>query len=1009
MALVLKDRVKETTTTTGTGTLTLAGAMSGFQAFSVIGNTNTTYYAIYEPSGTAWEVGIGTYTLVGTTLSRDTILASSNAGAAVNFGAGTKVVFCTYPAGKSVYYDASGNVPVTGALNVTSASATSFAVGLNGTTNPAFTVDSSTASQAAGFKITGAATGGTVALVATDSGSNTNLTINAKGTGTIGIGSVSTGLVTITPNTVVTGTLGVGSAPSAGHNLSVLKNATGATVAIGVFSNSQVQSDVTSAYRGFQATLSTQDAAFTLTDSFGFAAFQGTYGASSTVTNQRGFSAGSNLTGATNNYGFYGDIASGTNRWNFYANGTASNYFGGSVGIGATTLTGYNLRIDKTITGAVTSFGITLGSVIQSDVTTSVYGYRTTLGTQAAAFTLPNIYHVSVEQGTFGATSAVTNQYGVIIGSNLTGATNNYGFYGNIASGAGRWNFYAGGTASNYFAGDTGIGSTPSTGYVLTVNKNITGAVTAGLIAAVGTAQSDVTSLAIGVATFLQTQATSFTLTTLSHFRANQGTIGATSTVTNQFGVEIANTLTGATNNYGIYSNIAFGTGRWNFYAAGTAANFFGGTVTIQTASATALTVGLNGSTNPAFTIDSSTASQAAGFKITGAATGGTVALVATDSGSNTNLSFNAKGTGTISIGSVSTGDMIFGGTASATRRVEINTSGQAIFAYGDNSLTTNVTLQNLSTSSTTNHGSTILWRTCTDSSATAINSGRIAVIKEQLWTSTASTQDSAMTFSTTLDGNLSERMRITSAGRLGVGTTAPLCKVHAYAAASSGSYAWAYDVMAEANASSGYAVMTPTAGQAIFGHGTPLDQQSAAIIMDGTNRYMAFHTVNAAERMRLDNNGYLLIGYTASNGAYPLQVNGQIFATSATIATSDGRYKTDIQPLTGALSLITALNPIQFKWKNHPVHKFDTANATVGFIAQEIKQVLSGKPYLNSIVKVNECVIEPEILDDAGNVIKEAVTEEFLGIAEGNMIALLTKAIQELKAEFDLYKLTRP
>jgi hypothetical protein len=119
MALVVKDRIKETTTTTGTGTLTLAGAMSGFQAFSVIGDGNTTYYAIYEPSGTDWEVGIGTYTLTGTTLSRDTILTSSNSGSAVNFGAGTKVVFCTYPADKSVYYDASGNVTLsTGDLDL---------------------------------------------------------------------------------------------------------------------------------------------------------------------------------------------------------------------------------------------------------------------------------------------------------------------------------------------------------------------------------------------------------------------------------------------------------------------------------------------------------------------------------------------------------------------------------------------------------------------------------------------------------------------------------------------------------------------------------------------------------------------------------------------------------------------------------------------------------------------------------------------------------------------------
>ena len=106
MALVVKDRVQETSTTTGTGTFTLAGAVSGFQSFSVIGNANTTYYAIV--GGTEWEVGLGTYTSSGTLLSRDTILESSNGGTAVNFSAGTKNVFVTYPAEESVYQDATG-------------------------------------------------------------------------------------------------------------------------------------------------------------------------------------------------------------------------------------------------------------------------------------------------------------------------------------------------------------------------------------------------------------------------------------------------------------------------------------------------------------------------------------------------------------------------------------------------------------------------------------------------------------------------------------------------------------------------------------------------------------------------------------------------------------------------------------------------------------------------------------------------------------------------------------
>jgi hypothetical protein len=106
MALVVKDRVQETSTTTGTGTFTLAGAVTGFQSFSAIGNGNTTYYAIV--GGSEWEVGLGTYTSSGTTLARTTILESSNGGTAVNFSAGTKNVFVTYPAEEAVYQDETG-------------------------------------------------------------------------------------------------------------------------------------------------------------------------------------------------------------------------------------------------------------------------------------------------------------------------------------------------------------------------------------------------------------------------------------------------------------------------------------------------------------------------------------------------------------------------------------------------------------------------------------------------------------------------------------------------------------------------------------------------------------------------------------------------------------------------------------------------------------------------------------------------------------------------------------
>jgi len=111
MALVLADRVLETTTTTGSGTISLAGASVGYQGFSTgVGNGNQTYYTIALEGGSEWEVGIGTYTSVSDLLSRDTVLASSASGAKVTFSAGVKQVFVTYPAGKSVFFTQSGTI-----------------------------------------------------------------------------------------------------------------------------------------------------------------------------------------------------------------------------------------------------------------------------------------------------------------------------------------------------------------------------------------------------------------------------------------------------------------------------------------------------------------------------------------------------------------------------------------------------------------------------------------------------------------------------------------------------------------------------------------------------------------------------------------------------------------------------------------------------------------------------------------------------------------------------------
>ena len=119
MAFVINDRVKETTTTTGTGAFALGGAVQGFETFGTgIGNNNTTYYAIFNPGTSEFEVGLGTLDADSSDLARTTVISSSNSDNAVNFTAGTKDIFCTMPASKAVIEDASNNVAIGNDLTI---------------------------------------------------------------------------------------------------------------------------------------------------------------------------------------------------------------------------------------------------------------------------------------------------------------------------------------------------------------------------------------------------------------------------------------------------------------------------------------------------------------------------------------------------------------------------------------------------------------------------------------------------------------------------------------------------------------------------------------------------------------------------------------------------------------------------------------------------------------------------------------------------------------------------
>jgi len=353
-----------------------------------------------------------------------------------------------------------------------------------------------------------------------------------------------------TANNYMAGSLGIGGTNLNARSLLIGRTVTGATTGYGILQSTTYASDVTASGINNYSIVATAAATYTLTNAYNYFVADASKGAGSTITNQFGYYS-ANLTQGTNNFAFYGDIAAATGRWNLYMNGTADNYLAGRLGIGTTPtytldilaatgtepisspLDNYAARIRRTYTNnnASTSFrryGVwneitytgnqaytnatgqynyinyqntnassiigASSSLIEPNATaaaTTLYGNQSIIslaGTITNA-TLYRSFNVAVSAGTItnvrhfqaestGTTTTITNQYGFIAESTLTGATNNFAFYGNIASGTNRWNFYANGTASNYFNGNTLIGSTTDSGEKLQVTgtMKVTGA-----------------------------------------------------------------------------------------------------------------------------------------------------------------------------------------------------------------------------------------------------------------------------------------------------------------------------------------------------------------------------------------------------------------------------------------------------------------------------------------------------------------------------------------------------
>lgn len=612
----------------------------------------------------------------------------------------------------------------------------------------------------------------------------------------------------------------------------------------------------------------------------------------------------------------------------------------GSVGIGSTNVAGQTLRVAKAITGAVNSYGVLSVGTIQSDVTTTAFGVATNLQTAAASFTLPSLQHFAAQQSTIGAGSTVTNQYGFSAGNSLTGATNNYGFYGNIPDGSGRWNFYANGTAPNYFNGNT------------TINANLELSGTGRRI----TGDFSNATLANRLA---------FQTTTANNATAPLIIPNGTGSTAGIIGFNSSDP-----DNASFFSLLAVGSTdvRLTSGATGTGTNrpmtfYTGGSERLRID--TSGNVGI-GTSSPKAILD---ARQTGDISVGETTNLGTIAL-------------SNSGALTQGVGQLGTG-IAFTGTSSPTRRRALIASYQAtsdadqtglkFYTYGStatgfDSVTERMAIDHfgnvgIGTSSPT---SKLVVKTDTDFVvATTVTSGgtgaRVAAFNAAQNAYKDLVVDGLNVIYSTQG---SERARITSGGDLLVGTTGSSGRITTAGGSAIGIYATSTGNHAI------YSSVSGNLGYAVYGNQT-------ASSYGGVIGYDAV------------NNKYGILGYQG----YGLYANASI-NVNGTVYTSDARLKENIVPITNALNVIDALNPVSFDWKEGssrgPMGDF-------GLIAQEVEAVIP------------ECVFEANTPPRTAEMTADLTLEEELGTYKGvdysRFIPFLIAATKELKTELDAAK----